>query len=80
MMGHRITHLSPTLSRFKPKLFYYIFIPCDILSLVFQAAGGALSTTSSGSSQLGINLALAGLAFRMKPFLFLKLLSPNHPP
>ena len=61
----RIQYFSPDLSRFKPQLFYYIFIPCDIFSLVLQAAGGALSTTSSGSSQVGVNLALAGMSFQV---------------
>ncbi|KAK4124298.1 hypothetical protein N657DRAFT_655585 [Parathielavia appendiculata] len=45
------------------QLFYYIFIPCDILSLVLQAAGGALSTTRADSNQVSVNFALAGLAF-----------------
>lgn len=63
--SHRINHLSPSLSRFQPRLFYYIFIPCDIVSLVLQAAGGALSTTSSGTSQTGVNLALVGLSFQV---------------
>lgn len=61
----RINYLSPELSRLKPKLFYYIFIPCDIFSLVFQAAGGALSTSTKGNSQLGINLSLIGLSFQV---------------
>ena len=61
----RIQYFAPDLSRFKPQLFYYIFIPCDIFSLVLQAAGGALSTTSSGTSQVGVNLALAGMSFQV---------------
>lgn len=65
MLDNRIQYFSPELSRFKPKLFYYIFIPCDIFSLVLQAAGGALSTTSSGQSQIGVDLALAGMSFQV---------------
>ncbi|KAK3314104.1 parasitic phase-specific protein PSP-1 [Apodospora peruviana] len=60
-----ITHLSPHLSRFRPNLFYYIFIPCDLFSLVLQGAGGALSVASSGTSQIGVNLALVGLSFQV---------------
>ncbi|KAK4215380.1 sphingoid long-chain base transporter RSB1 [Rhypophila decipiens] len=60
-----INHLSPTLSRFKPKLFYYIFIPCDLFSLALQAAGGGLSTSTSGKSQTGVDLALVGLSFQV---------------
>jgi len=49
----------------RPKLFYYIFIPADFFCLCLQAAGGALSTTSSGTSKLGVNLALAGLSLQV---------------
>lgn len=62
---HRITRFSPELSRFDPKLFYYIIIPCDIVSLALQAAGGGLSSESSGQSKLGVNLAIAGMAFQV---------------
>lgn len=57
--------ISVKASRLRPKLFYYIFIPCDIVSLVLQAAGGALSSTSNGSSDVGVNIALAGLGFQV---------------
>lgn len=49
----------------KPKFFYYIFIPADFLCLVLQAAGGALSTVSSGVSQVGVDLAMAGLVLQV---------------
>lgn len=65
MTRHSINYFSPTLSRFSPRLFYWIFIPTDIVCLVFQAAGGALSTVSSGSSTTGVDLALAGLSIQV---------------
>ncbi|KAG8623456.1 hypothetical protein KVT40_008432 [Elsinoe batatas] len=64
-----IEYLSPELSRFKPKLFYWIFIPCDLLALLIQAAGGGLSTSSQGKSQMGVDLALAGLALQVTAIL-----------
>jgi hypothetical protein len=60
-----ITYFSPSLSRFRPNLFYWIFLPADLVCLVLQAAGGALSTSSSGKSQTGVNLALVGLALQV---------------
>ena len=36
-----------------------------MVCLVLQAAGGALSTTSQGSSQTGVNIAMAGLALQV---------------
>jgi hypothetical protein len=60
-----IEYFSPALSRIRPKLFYWIFIPCDIFCLTLQAAGGALSSTSFGSSKIGVDLALAGLSLQV---------------
>ncbi|KAJ6441088.1 RTA-like protein [Purpureocillium lavendulum] len=64
-LSKTIVHLAPHLSRFKPKLFYWIFIPADLVCLVLQAAGGAMSTTSSGSSDTGVDVAMAGLALQV---------------
>ncbi|KIW18800.1 hypothetical protein PV08_03089 [Exophiala spinifera] len=65
MLSQIVTYISPKHSRFDPRLFYYIFIPCDIVSLILQAIGGAMSSTSDGSSSAGVNIALAGLAFQV---------------
>ncbi|KAK6833122.1 hypothetical protein PG987_007816 [Apiospora arundinis] len=60
-----INYLSPSMSRFPPKYFYWVFIPGDIACLVMQSAGGALSTSSAGSSQTGVDLALVGLSLQV---------------
>jgi hypothetical protein len=40
-----------------------IFVACDIVSLLLQAAGGAITTSDEASTvQAGINIMLAGLA------------------
>ncbi|KAG5982303.1 hypothetical protein E4U55_002075 [Claviceps digitariae] len=64
-LSKTINHLAPQLSRFTPKLFYYIFIPADLVCLVLQAAGGAMSTQSEGSSDTGINITMAGLILQV---------------
>jgi hypothetical protein len=61
----RIEHFSAALSRIRPKLFYYFFIPADIICLVLQAAGGAVSTVSRGVSQRGIDIAMVGLILQV---------------
>jgi RTA1 like protein len=61
----RIFYLNPAISRFDPKLLYWIFISCDIGSLSLQGAGGGLSSTSSGSSRLGQDISLVGLSFQV---------------
>lgn len=57
--------LSPSSAQFKPALYYQIFIPLDVVCLVIQAVGGALSTQSNGSSATGVNLGLAGLSLQV---------------
>lgn len=57
--------LGPDLSRFKPQLFYYIFIPFDIVCLALQAAGGAMSAGSTGANQTGVNISQAGLSLQV---------------
>lgn len=60
-----ILYLGPQHARFAPKLYYWIFIPCDILSLVLQAVGGALSSSSSGGSKTAVYVSIAGLSFQV---------------
>lgn len=60
-----VKKLDESLSRIKPKLYYLIFIFCDIFALTLQAVGGAVSTVSSGSNAAGVDLALTGLIFQV---------------
>ncbi|KAJ9640543.1 Envelope glycoprotein gp160 [Coniosporium apollinis] len=60
-----VVYLGTKHSRFSPELYYWLFIPCDIVSLVLQSTGGALSSISSGDSTPGVNVGLAGLSFQV---------------
>ncbi|KAJ0371730.1 hypothetical protein COL154_000409 [Colletotrichum chrysophilum] len=62
-----INHLDPSLSRVKPKLFYWIFIPADVVSLILQAVGGGSSSVSTTKEAVdrGVNISLAGLVFQV---------------
>ncbi|PVH68839.1 RTA1-domain-containing protein [Cadophora sp. DSE1049] len=64
-LGQSIEHYAPKLARFPTKFFAWIFIPFDIVSLVLQGVGGALSASSSGGSQVGVNIAMAGLVLQV---------------
>ncbi|CAK7271741.1 hypothetical protein SEPCBS119000_004762 [Sporothrix epigloea] len=64
-LAKTIYYLDLSLARFNPKFFYWFFIPCDVISLAFQAAGGALSSLSTGSNKTGINMSLFGLSFQV---------------
>ncbi|KAK8060539.1 hypothetical protein PG996_010469 [Apiospora saccharicola] len=68
-LGQTITYFSPDLSRLKPAFFYFGFLTCDIIALALQAAGGALSTASSGESDVGVNISLVGLALQVATIL-----------
>ncbi|KAG8161550.1 hypothetical protein KVR01_008537 [Diaporthe batatas] len=63
--------------RFNPML-YWMFIPCDIFSLGLQAAGGAVSSVSSGRNNLGVDLALAGLALQVITLVIFCVLYGDH--
>ncbi|KAF9871076.1 parasitic phase-specific protein psp-1 [Colletotrichum karsti] len=67
MLFKVVTVLDRSISRFDPHLFYYIFIPCDIISLILQATGGALSSVGDNKAQVqkGVNVSLAGLIFQV---------------
>ncbi|KAF6824854.1 parasitic phase-specific protein psp-1 [Colletotrichum plurivorum] len=63
----RVNVLDRSISRFNPRLFYFIFIPCDIISLILQATGGALSSIAADKAQvqIGVSVSLAGLIFQV---------------
>ncbi|KAI1771697.1 RTA1-domain-containing protein [Hypoxylon cercidicola] len=59
---------GPENSRIPPKFYTRIFIPCDIVSLILQAAGGGLAASAFHSGELtttGDNIMIAGLAFQV---------------
>ncbi|KAL4727744.1 hypothetical protein ACLX1H_004432 [Fusarium chlamydosporum] len=64
-LSKTIKHFAPEVSRFRPDLVWWIFIPADVICLALQGTGGALSTISQGSSQTGIDVALAGLSLQV---------------
>jgi hypothetical protein len=70
--------LSPSSAAFKPALYYQIFIPCDIISLALQSAGGGLSSQTGGKSDLGVNIGLAGLGFQVAVLLLFIILAGQY--
>jgi hypothetical protein len=67
-----VNYIDRSASRVNPKFFYWVFIPADIISLVLQAAGGAMSASSDGGSETeaGVDIALAGLGFQVATLTF----------
>jgi hypothetical protein len=60
-----INFYAPTLARFPVKFFVWIFLPCDIISLILQGVGGAFSAASAGKDSNGEKVAMAGLIFQV---------------
>ncbi|KAI1341869.1 RTA1-domain-containing protein [Xylariaceae sp. FL0016] len=59
---------GPENSRIPPVYYTRIFIPCDIVSLILQATGGALASVASHkqeSTKTGDDIMIAGLAFQV---------------
>ncbi|KAF3143816.1 hypothetical protein TWF569_005146 [Orbilia oligospora] len=56
------------ISRVQPKVYTYFFVLCDIISLVIQAPGGALSSISASQGKppkLGAYVGLSGICFQV---------------
>lgn len=56
--------LAPKLSRLRPRLYTRIFISCDVVSIVLQAAGGGVASAAPDLRvlEIGDNIMIAGLA------------------
>ncbi|KAK8167885.1 RTA1 like protein-domain-containing protein [Phyllosticta citrichinensis] len=69
MLKHLVLAYSPSLSRIPPAWYTWIFIPCDLVSLILQATGGAMAATADSSDKdlldTGNNIMMAGLSFQV---------------
>ncbi|CAI7643579.1 unnamed protein product [Penicillium discolor] len=68
-LKHIILSLGPEHSILKPRLFTWIFIGCDIGSLILQAAGGGVAAAAGNDDfamlKAGDNIIIAGIAFQV---------------
>ncbi|KAL2836306.1 RTA1 like protein-domain-containing protein [Aspergillus pseudoustus] len=69
LLGRFIQILGRESSALSPKLYLWIFVVCDVISLVVQAVGGAMASTESdkenGNTDPGTNVMVAGILFQM---------------
>lgn len=69
---------GPQFSRLRPQLYTYIFISCDVLSIILQGAGGALSAAAEDGDNLldiGEDIMIAGLVFQVATLLIFAVLA-----
>ncbi|KAF2871570.1 RTA1 like protein-domain-containing protein [Massariosphaeria phaeospora] len=67
-LKHIVIQFGESWSRLRPAWYTYIFIACDVSSLVMQSAGGALAATADDGSSLldiGTNLMIAGIIWQV---------------
>jgi hypothetical protein len=72
-LKHMVRAIGPQYSPLRASLYPWIFMSCDLFSLVLQAVGGALAATANtpSGSALGGHIMLAGIVFQVATFTFL---------
>lgn len=65
ILGDLVKTLGRQYARLSPRVFYWMFIPCDIVSLITQAIGGSRSSLSIGADESGVKISIAGLTFQV---------------
>lgn len=57
------------ISRLRPRNYAIVFVSCDVVALVLQGAGGAITSIAPaddpGLRDTGVNIMIAGLAFQL---------------
>ncbi|KAJ5612110.1 RTA1 domain protein [Penicillium lagena] len=68
-LKHIVLFLGPEKSRLKPRLYPWIFVGCDIGSILLQAAGGGVAASASSSNvnllDVGNDIMITGIAFQV---------------
>ncbi|KAJ5938071.1 RTA1 domain protein [Penicillium verhagenii] len=68
-LKHIVLFLGPEHSRMAPRLYPWIFVGCDIGSILLQAAGGGVAASATSSDQtlldVGNDIMIAGIAFQV---------------
>ena len=80
MIKHLILHFGAEYSRMKPKLFTWVFIGCDVLSIVVQSIGGVMAAAADTmeKAERGNNIVIAGIAIQVVTMVFCGLLGVDY--
>jgi hypothetical protein len=72
--------LAPELSRLRPRLYTRIFISCDVVSIILQAAGGGIASAAPDFHvlEIGDNIMIAGLATQVATLLVFGVLAVDY--
>ncbi|KAM0327522.1 hypothetical protein ACHAQA_005812 [Verticillium albo-atrum] len=69
---HIVLYYGPEMSTIRPRLYPWVFVGSDFISIIIQSIGGAIAASAStgdnpdaSKADLGNNLLLAGVAFQV---------------
>lgn len=79
-LKHICLTFGASFSRLRPALYTWIFISCDVFSILLQALGGAMSAATNSMSFLNIatDIMIAGLATQVVTLLVFGALSADY--
>ncbi|KAJ6118911.1 hypothetical protein N7471_013531, partial [Penicillium samsonianum] len=79
-LGRIITVYGEEFSRLKPRTYTYLFVSCDLISLILQAAGGAVTSSADDQSlhDTGVNIMIAGLVFQVASLIVFSVLAIEY--
>ncbi|KAL4914009.1 RTA1 like protein-domain-containing protein [Aspergillus aurantiobrunneus] len=62
-----VVHQGEDISRLRPRNYAIVFVSCDVVALILQSVGGALTSMAedNASRETGVNVMIAGLAFQV---------------
>ncbi len=67
-LKHIVLEIGNDFSRIRAKYYTWIFILCDLFSLILQGSGGGIAATAKGGSTMqktGNNLMMAGIVWQV---------------
>lgn len=79
-LKHICLTFGASFSRLRPKLYTWIFISCDVFSIMLQAVGGAVSSASTTLAVLhiGSDIMIAGLVTQVVTLLAFGILAADY--
>lgn len=79
-LKHICLTFGSSFSRLRPQLYTYIFISCDVFSILLQAIGGALASAAEDDTLLkvGDNVMITGLATQVFTLLVFGILAADY--
>ncbi|KIW01540.1 uncharacterized protein PV09_07018 [Verruconis gallopava] len=67
-LKHLILHFGAEFSRLKPRLYTWVFIGCDVFSIITQSGGGGVAVAGKSKPHLatiGNDIIVAGISFQV---------------